>query len=159
MILANVFSPGLIKCSLESEDKEEVFEELVELYVSSCPSASRASILSALKSRESKLSTGIKSGIAIPHAQTGEITGVRGVVGVSRKGIDYDALDGKPVHIIFLLLSSREGCAQHLRALRRLAFLLEDPGFFQAILAQKDPEAIYATICKYEDMLALSLNG
>lgn len=157
MVLGSVFSPGLIKTDLESEDKEEVFEELVDLYVSQNPSASRAAILSALKSREDKLSTGVKTGLAIPHAQTEEVTGVRGIIGISRSGIDYDSLDGKPVHVVFLLLSSRDGCALHLRVLKRLSYLFNDPAFIAELVSQKNSDSIYNTICKFEDVLATSM--
>ncbi|HNY17180.1 MAG TPA: PTS sugar transporter subunit IIA [Treponemataceae bacterium] len=159
MVLGSVFSPDLIKIGLESEDKDEVFEELVDLYVSSnaASSGARQGILDAIRDREEKLSTGIKPGIAIPHAQTDEVSGVRGIIGISRAGIDYDALDGKPVHVIFLLLASSEGCALHLRSLKRLSILLDNPDFIPTLLAQKDSGGVYATLCKFESMLASSL--
>jgi len=157
VVLGSVFAPDLVKLDLESEDKDEVFEELIELYISSNPSASRSAILSALKNREQKLSTGIKPGVALPHAQTDQVSGVRGIIGISRRGIDYEALDGKPVHVIFLLLSSPDGCALHLRALKRLSLLLDDPDFFQSVVGQKDAGGVYDTICKFEDILATSM--
>ncbi len=155
MVLENVFSPSLIKTQLESSDKEEVFEELIELFVAAHPEISREKILAAVKSREDKLSTGIKSGIALPHAQTDAVSGVTGVIGIAHDGIDYDALDGKPVYVIFLLLSNRDACSLHLRALKRLAMLLETPAFFKEILEQKDANSVYATVCKFEEMLAI----
>ncbi len=157
MVLGDVFSPDLIKIGLEGEDKEEVFEELIELYVSSHPAASRAAILEAVKSRESKLSTGIKYGIAIPHAQTAQIPKVTGLIGISRNGIDYDALDGNPVHLVFMLLNSADSCALHLRVLKRLALLIEDPSFYQSLVNQKDPESVYQAVRKYEDILTISM--
>jgi nitrogen PTS system EIIA component len=157
VVLGSVFSPGLVKLDLESEDKDEVFEELIELYVSKNSASSRIALLSAIKSRESKLSTGVKPGVALPHAQTDQVSGVVGIIGISRDGIDYDALDGKPVHVIFLLFSSSEACSLHLRALKRLSLLLDDPEFIKSLISQKSSEGVYDTICKYEDMLATSM--
>jgi nitrogen PTS system EIIA component len=157
MVLGSVFSRDRIKIGLESEDKEEAFEELVDLYVSRNPSASRAEMLAAIRSRESKLSTGIKGGFAFPHAQTNQVDSVRGLVGISQTGIDYDSLDGKPIHVIFMLFSSTEGCALHLRALKRLSYLIDDPDFYRNIMSLRDPDSVYAVICKYEEMLATSM--
>jgi mannitol/fructose-specific phosphotransferase system IIA component (Ntr-type) len=157
MVLGSIFSPDFIKMDLESEDKEEVFEEMVELYASSTDSVSRSAILSALRNREAKLSTGIKSGYALPHAQTDQVKAVQGIIGISHKGIDYDALDGKPVHVIFMLLASTDDYSFHLRVLKRLSLLIEDPEFYQNIINQKDPSAVYSTICKFEDILTTSM--
>lgn len=157
MVLDCVFSPDLMKVDLESEDKEEVFEELVNLYVAGHPASSRSSLLSAIKNREAKQSTGVKPAVALPHAQTDQVTGVKGILGISRKGIDYDALDGNPVHVIFLLLSSADGCALHLRALKRLSTLLDDPAFYSSLISQTSAEGVYSVICKFENILATSM--
>jgi len=157
MVLGDIFSPDLIKIGLEGEDKDEVFEELVELYVSKNHAVSRSALLSAVKTREAKLSTGIKTGIAIPHAQTDQIQQVTGIVGISRDGIDYDALDGKPVHVVFMILNSANSCALHLRVLKRLALLIENPSFYQSLVALKDPDSVYHAIRKYEDILTTSM--
>jgi PTS system fructose-specific IIC component/PTS system nitrogen regulatory IIA component len=154
VILDTVFSADLIKVDLESVDKDEVFEELVDVYASANPSCSRDSILTALRDREDKLSTGVKPGIALPHARTEEITGVRGIIGISRKGIDYDSLDGKPVHVIFMILSNKAGCALQLRVLKRLSSLFDNPAFFQDIISSKSSNSLYGTICKFEDTMA-----
>lgn len=157
MVLGSVFSRDLIKVDLASEDKEEAFEELVDLYVSRNPSASRTKLLDALKSREDKLSTGIKSGFALPHAQTDQVESVSGLIGISPSGIDYDSLDGKPVYVIFMLFSSSEACALHLRALKRLSYLIDDPDFYRTIMSLKDPDSVYAAMCRYEDVLTTSM--
>lgn len=153
MILRSVFSPSLIKVNLESEDKHELFEELVDIYVSHNPRVSRSELLNAILVRESKQSTGIKRGIAIPHGQLEGITGVHGVVGVSRAGIDYDSLDGEPVHLVFMLFSSSSSCSTQLAVLHRVATLLADPRFYRDVLEQSTSDGVHSTICKYEDVL------
>ena len=153
-LLSELFSARRIKTNLEAEDKPEVFEELVDLLVTQYKLSSRDEILEAIKRREEKMSTGIKKGIAIPHAKTSFTKGVIGVLGISRKGIDYESLDGEPVHLLFLLVSSEEDAGSHLVALKKIALLVENPDFYAEILAAKDPEEVSRIISKYEDILS-----
>lgn len=153
MILGSTFSPSLIKVNLESEDRHELFEELVDFYVSQNSRVSRSDVLNAIVERESKQSTGIKRGIAIPHGQVEGITGVQAIIGVSQTGIDYDSLDGEPVHLVFMLFSSPSSCSSQLSVLHRVATLLADPRFYRDVLQQTTSDGVYSTICKYEKKL------
>ncbi|MBN1617203.1 MAG: PTS sugar transporter subunit IIA [Spirochaetales bacterium] len=157
MVLSKVFSPALIKVGLEGEDKEEVFEEMVDLFVASNRSVSRTALLQAIRQRESKQSTGVMPGIAFPHAQTDEVSSVSGLIGISRAGVDYDAMDGNPVRIVFMMFSSHDDCSLHLRALKRLSILLSDPEFSRSLLEQKDSNGVYTSLCRYEDLLTTSV--
>ena len=157
MILGKIFSPSMIKVPLEGEDKEEVFEELVDVYVSRTDRSLREKILDAVNERETKLSTGIKRGIAVPHARLDEIREICGVIGISPAGVDYESLDGQPVHIVFLILSPGGDCFSYLRVLRRLALLMENPDFYPALLQEKTAEGIHAVICRFEDALTDAL--
>ncbi len=147
----------MIKVDLESEEKEEVFEELVDVFVSKSGLPLRREILEAINERETKLSTGIKTGIAVPHARIDSIEEICGVIGVSRVGLDYDSLDGQPVHLVFLILSPGGDCFGYLRVLRRLALLMENPEFYPSILKEKTAEGIHSVICRFEDELTDSL--
>jgi len=153
MLLRDVFPPQFIKVNLEAEDKDEAFEEMVDHYCQMANSHAREEILESLRLREAKMSTGIQKGIAIPHGKTNAVDAVRGVLGISRDGVDYDALDGEPVYLLFMLIAPDKDSEQHLRILQRLAELLGTPQFSQDLQAQKDPQAAYKVICKYEDML------
>jgi len=153
MFLQDVFSPDFIKVNLEAEDKEEAFEELVDYFCQVHAINAREEILSALKKREAKMSTGIKKGIAIPHGSTNAVDAVCGVLGISRKGVDYDALDGQPVYLLFMIVGRHEDTETHLRVLKRMAELLENPEFSIELQSQKDAQAVYRVICKYENIL------
>jgi len=146
MILGQVFNPKTICVNLESEEKEEVFEELVEKVVALKPNLNRQNILNAIAERESLMSTGIKEGIAVPHGKLDEIDEVMGVVGISKSGIDYEALDNKPVHLVFLLLSSKDNAEFHLRVLRHLSTVIEANGFVAELMEQTDADGVYQTI-------------
>ena len=153
MLLDKVFNPRAVNIDLKSEDKDEVFEELIDELVSVNPSLDRSVALAAVKEREAKMSTGIMSGIAVPHAKTSAVTDVQGAIGISRSGIDYDALDGKAVHLIVLILSGADSTELHLRVLKRLARLLENSEFYAELMEQKTAEAAYNVFCKYEKEL------
>ncbi|HVP19816.1 MAG TPA: PTS sugar transporter subunit IIA [Spirochaetia bacterium] len=152
VLLHDLFSAPRIKCHLEAEDKTEVFEELVDHLVGQYRIDSRDEILGAICRREEKMSTGIKKGIAIPHAKTKFTRGVIGVLGVSDHGIDYESLDGEPVRILFLLVSSEEDAATHLEVLKKIALLVENAGFSRDVLAAGSPEKVNRVIQKYEEM-------
>jgi len=153
MILQDVLLPEFIKIGMEAEDKSEAFEELVDYYCQADNSGSHDEILEAIVTREAKMSTGIHKGIAVPHGKTTVVDTIRCVLGISRNGIQYDALDGEPVYIIFMVISPMEDSEKYLRLLKHLAVLLENPQFQIELLAQKDPQSVYKTICKYEAML------
>jgi PTS system fructose-specific IIC component/PTS system nitrogen regulatory IIA component len=153
MFLHDVFPPQFIKINLEAEDKDEAFEEMVDHFCQITKSHAREEILESLKIREAKMSTGIQKGIAIPHGTTNAVDTVSGVLGISRDGIDYDALDGEPVYLLFMLIAPEKDSEKHLRILQRLAELLGNPQFSQDLQVQKDQQSAYKIICKYEDML------
>ena len=150
MLLASLFNPDVIKVPLESIEKAEVFEELVDVYVRYDSSADRNTILRALLAREAQGTTGIKKGIALPHAR---IVGLRrpvGIVGVSQKGIHYDSIDGNLVYLVFMLLSNPEKCDEHLRVLTSMNSLINDAKFLNDMLEQTTGDAVYNLISKYE---------
>jgi PTS system fructose-specific IIC component/PTS system nitrogen regulatory IIA component len=152
MFLYDVFEPELIKVDLEAEDKDEAFEEMVDLFCQAKDSGVREELLEALREREAKMSTGIHKGIGIPHGKTSAVESLHGVLGVSRKGVDYDALDGEPVYLIFMVLIPEKDTEKHLLVLKRIAELLENPQFYRDITTQRDPQGAYKVIKKYEDV-------
>ena len=153
LLLQELFIPPRIKCHLEAEDKGEVFEELVDVLVGHYGLDCREEILEAITRREAKMSTGIKKGIAIPHAKTGFTRGVIGVLGISDRGIDYESLDGEPVHMLFLLVSSEDDAGTHLAVLKKIALLVENPEFYRSAGAAENPEKLHRVIRTFEEIL------
>jgi PTS system fructose-specific IIC component/PTS system nitrogen regulatory IIA component len=99
------------------------------------------------------MSTGIKKGIALPHGKAEGISGLCGALGVSRRGIEYSSLDGEPVYLVFMLVSSPKDSELHLAALKRLAVLLDDPEFYTDLLRSDSPERASQIIRNYESRL------
>ena len=154
MFLHEVFPLERIKVNLEAEDKDEAFEELVDYFCHSYVTNAREKLLDAIQKREAKMSTGIYKGIAIPHGNTDAVNTIRGVLGISHKGIDYDALDGEPVYLLFMIFVPHEETEMHLQILKCMAELFEDPQFYADLLSQRDAQGAYRIICNYEDMQA-----
>lgn len=150
MLLASVFHPDMIKVPLESVEKTEVIEELVDVYVRYDTSADRNTVLRALLAREAQGTTGVKKGIALPHARIVDLKRPVGIVGISHKGIHYDSMDGNPVYLVFMLLSNPEKCEEHLRILTSVNSLLSDTKFLNDMLEQTTGDAVYNLISKYE---------
>jgi PTS system fructose-specific IIC component/PTS system nitrogen regulatory IIA component len=153
MLLSELFPPEFIKIGLEAEDKDEVFEELADAFCQASHLNIREDILDAVRERERKMSTGIQKGIAVPHGKSNAVDQVYGMLGISRQGIDYDALDGEPVYLLFMVIGPQSSTEKHLRILKRLAELLENPQFFTDLAAQNDSSQASAVIRKYENIL------
>jgi len=153
MILQKVFQPSTIKTGLESESKEELFEELVDVLARSYPTKSpfpRQKILDALIRREAKMSTGIAKGIALPHATVEGLDTLRGVLGISSKGIDYDSLDGHPVFLVFMLLTPPDDAESHLHSLQRMASLIDDTDMTSRLAVSASSSEAFALIKEFD---------
>jgi PTS system fructose-specific IIC component/PTS system nitrogen regulatory IIA component len=150
MLLSEVFLPEFIKCDLKGRTKDEVFEEMVDLFCRATQKNIRNDILTALRERENRMSTGVQHGIAIPHGKTEAINDVFGVLGISREGVDYNAIDGKPVYLILMIIAPPVEAEKHLHILKNMASFLRMPSFYTDILNAKDKEAVYTVIKNYE---------
>jgi len=154
MMLQNVILPEFIKVDMEAEDKDKAFDELITWYCQVDKSDAYKAILDAIQTREAKMSTGIYKGIAVPHGKTSAVSTMRGVLGISRKGIQYDSLDGEPVYLLFMIISPMEDSEKYLRLLKHLAELMEIPQFQVELREQQDPQSVFNVICKYEGLLS-----
>ena len=137
--------------NLESTDKDELFEEMVEALVAVQPEISRSEALTALRERESKMSTGIMHNIAVPHGNCASAKDVVGAIGISRKGIDYDSLDKAPVFLVFLILCNPSQPEMHLSVLKELASVLQNPAFVKEVMGKENPQEVYDLLCAYKE--------
>lgn len=123
MKLAKLLSADQIILDMKSVEHWPAIVELVGYLVETqrLPTTLKDEILSALKEREDQVSTGIGSGVAIPHAFSDHIEEVAAVFGRSKAGIDFEALDNAPVHLIILFIVPRKDYHLHLRTLAAIA--------------------------------------
>lgn len=156
MLISEIFKPSNIKINLESTDKEELFEELVSFLVDVERLDNREQIISSLWDRERKMTTGIVPNIAIPHTSLSGINKTVGALGITKRGIDYDSLDGKPVHLVFFLLGDKKKPNEHLTVLKNLASMLSNPDFYSEIMKCSTAEQANEKIVEFEDTIKFS---
>jgi fructose-specific phosphotransferase system IIA component len=108
-------------------------------------------LVRSLLDRESIVSTGIGGGIAIPHATSGSIESAAIAVGKAKKGLEFNAIDGKPVHLVFLIVGSANHPNLHLRILARLARLVKHPSFIRNLKKARTSAEMMKAIKDEED--------
>ncbi|HEY5909668.1 MAG TPA: PTS sugar transporter subunit IIA [Verrucomicrobiae bacterium] len=135
MELEDLLAPNSSPIDLRSEDRWGAIDELVSELVATrrIQPNDQAAVAAALKHREMAMTTGIGYEIGIPHASTHLVTEVVGVIGRSRKGINFEALDGKPVKLVVLFLVPAGELKKHLNTLANIARLLQQEDFRQGL--------------------------
>ena len=132
--------------NLVSTDKESTLDELSSFLKDKGMVSNKETLQSALMEREALGSTGIGENVAIPHAKISAIDQIVTVFGRSIKGIEFDSLDKKPVHFIYLVLAPMNSSGQHLKVLARISRLLKNKSLRESIISATEANQIYAII-------------
>jgi PTS system nitrogen regulatory IIA component len=145
MPLTDLVALNAILPNLKVNGKKQALSELAAKAAELTGQSDRA-ILENLLQREKLGSTGVGNGVAIPHGKLSKLGNVFGLFARLERPIDFEALDGQPVDLIFLLLAPEGAGADHLKALARVARLLRDPEVARKLRASNGAEAIYAVL-------------
>jgi nitrogen PTS system EIIA component len=151
MQIIDMFKKEYIIEDLKAKSKRAVLAELSEIFTHYHTGIQSEAMVEVLLDREKLGSTGIGDGIAIPH---GKLKGLDNLVisfGRSREGIDFDAIDGKPVHIFFLLMAPESSTGQHLKALAKISRMLKDQEFRSSLMSAKNTEELYQKIADKDE--------
>jgi PTS system nitrogen regulatory IIA component len=156
MKILDFLCSGAIIPDLKSTTKKELIDEMVSAMVEAgaFEKKHKVKIVDVLLARESLGSTAIGQGIAIPHGKTDCVDTLVAGLGVSKKGIDFDALDGEPAHIFFLLAAPVDSAGPHLKALARVSRLLKDKYFRESLKIAKDKKEILELVSREDAQLA-----
>lgn len=156
MKIADFISKKAIVMDIKSVKKEEVIKELVDALVNAgdIEKRCRNKLIEALMTRESLGSTAIGQGIAIPHAKSDCVQKLLAAFGVSKKGVDFDSLDGEPAYLFFLLVAPQDSAGPHLKALARISRLLKDKYFRDSLRACEDEKALVRIIIQEDEKKA-----
>ncbi len=130
---------------MRANSKKQVLQEL-SAQAAKLTGLDDRTIFETLLQRERLGSTGIGEGLAIPHGKLPKLDRLFGLVARLEKPIDFEALDGQPVDVLFLLLAPEGAGADHLKALARVARVLREPGILERIRATRDADALYAVM-------------
>lgn len=145
MTLIDLLSPDAVISPLRANSKKQALQELAQ-HAASITGLPERELFEALLQRERLGSTGIGDGIAIPHGRMPGIERLVGLFARADKPIDFDALDGQPVDIVFVLIAPEGAGADHLKALARVARVLRNHAVLEQVRLARDPAAIYAIL-------------
>ncbi len=145
MPLLDFLTAEAVAPSLRAKGKKQVLQELSAQAARLTGEAERE-IFETLLQRERLGSTGIGDGVAIPHGKLPKLESLFGLFARLEKPIDFEALDGEPVDMMFLLLAPEGAGADHLKALARVARVLRVPGIHERIRSARDASALYAVL-------------
>ncbi len=150
MKITDYLTPELMLAELTASAKDEALRQLAEQVAAVVSGLESAEVLTVIKEREALGSTGIGNGIAIPHGKLAGLEEVLVLFARSSQGVEFAAVDGKPVHLIFLLLAPENAAGTHLKILARISRMLKQAEFREKLLAAADANALYDLI-KQED--------
>src|SRR5579864_6370600 len=145
MTLTDLVAPAAVIPALKVNNKKQAIQELAAR-AAALTGQSERTILEILLQREKLGSTGVGNGVAIPHGKLAKLASVFGLFARLERPVDFEALDGQPVDLIFLLLAPEGAGADHLKALARVARLLRDQDVAKKLRASREAQAIYSVL-------------
>jgi PTS system nitrogen regulatory IIA component len=145
MPLTSLVAPNAIIPALKVNGKKQALQELAAK-AAELSGQNERTIFEILMQREKLGSTGVGNGIAIPHGKLPKLSNLFGLFARLERPVDFEALDGQPVDLVFLLLAPEGAGADHLKALARVARLLRDPDIARKLRESRDAEALYSVL-------------
>ena len=142
MELSEILRPESVIVFLEPGSKEEVIRQLVAVLPLGGGTASRDAVLKAVLEREGVMSTGIGRGVAIPHAKCEGLDGIRAAAAIAKEPLPFEAIDGKPVKVFFLIVSDPRTTTPHIRVLSLISRILNDPAHREALERAKSVDDV-----------------
>ena len=150
MKIVEFLNEKAVSANLKATTKEATIRELVDILAKAEGIKNREELVKVLLNREVLGSTGIGQGVGIPHGKTDTVKKLVAAFGICHHGVDFDALDGEPVYIFFLLVAPKETAGPHLKALAQISRLLRDSYFCELIKRCQSPDELYELI-KHEE--------
>ena len=152
MVLSQIVKPQCIIVPLSAPDKETAITQLVDVLNDSKLLLNRNDVLEAVLTREKTRSTGIGSGIAIPHGKCNAVKELVMAIGITKEDIDFASVDGKGVKIILLLVSPASQTGPHIQALAKISRLMLDEQFRNEIASVESADKVYQLLSDKESL-------
>ncbi len=144
MKLSKFCDESLVVLGLREKTKDKVIEELVDLAATSNMIKDRDALLADVKEREQLVTTGIGYGVAFPHAKTNSAKGIVIVFGRATDGLDFNAIDHKPVYLFFLIAAPEDAIGAHLNVMARLSYLMKSEENREKLMRAASPGDVLA---------------
>ena len=151
VLIADLLASMRVKVPLEATTKDEVLRELVDVLSADVCAGSREEILRVVREREQVLSTGIGHGVALPHGKSDACTELSIAAGVTAGPVDFDALDGEPIRLVFLLVGPESAAGSHIKALSRISRLVRQAELRERLMGAKDGDAFLRVLREAEN--------
>jgi fructose PTS system EIIBC or EIIC component len=142
MKVSELLNEKNILTDFSSESKNDIINELIDLLKQDKRVIDIEEIRKCVFEREEKMSTGVGKGFAIPHGKTNSVTDIVAAFGKSKKPIEYNSLDGEPVHLVFLLVGKETLLAKHIKLLSRISRLMNTEEFRKRLIEADSKESI-----------------
>ena len=143
MKLTELVSIDCIRAPLGATDKQGVINELVDMLADAGKVTDAPALKEAVWTREQTRTTGIGHGLAIPHGKSESMDRLAMAIGMPSEPLDFEAIDGNPVNLVFLLASPPDKTSDHIQALARVSRLMTLEDFREKIYAAQSPEQIF----------------
>jgi PTS system nitrogen regulatory IIA component len=151
--LRNYIKEDLIIFNLESQDKKDVINELIEFLVKKKIIEQGASFLEKILKREELESTAIGKGIAIPHGRSKKVKDLCVIIAKSKKGVNFQSLDGKPVFVIFMIVAPVGVRKEYLQIIAKLARLSKNASFREKLIKAENSHEVMSIIKDFDIFL------
>jgi nitrogen PTS system EIIA component len=152
MRLEQLLKPEYLNTNLQAKNKTEALAELSEIVMKGSLKLNKSKIYDVLLQREKLGSTGIGDGVAIPHGKIGDLEELIVAFGRSKDGVEFDSIDGKPVHLFFLLLAPENCTGRHLKTLARISKMSKAANFRRNLMEAKSNTDIYKIIVEQNEI-------
>ncbi len=146
MQLTDLLTIDRIRIPLKADTKEDLLRELVSIVAAADGIDDQEAVLRAVKERESILSTGIGHGVAIPHGKSPSVPELRMAAGRAANPVDFDALDGQPVALFFLLVGPESAAGPHIKALSRISRIVRRDDVRDRLIAARSADEFLRTL-------------
>ena len=151
MKVSELLKPEFIISDLKGESKEEIINELIDLFKNDPRVEDIEKVRSAVLEREKVMSTGVGKGFAIPHGKTNAVKEIIGAFGKIKDGIDYESLDGNPVNLVFLLVGKDNLISTHIKLLSRISRLMNKDDFRHRLVEANSADEIVKLFSEEEE--------
>lgn len=142
MKVFELLEESFILTDFKSYDKKDIINELIDLHKEDINVNDLEKVRTAIHAREKEMSTGIGKGFAIPHGKTNAVKDVIVSFGKTTRDIDYDALDGNPVHLVFLLVGKVDLVSKYIKLLSRISRVMNKDEFRERLINSNSKEEI-----------------
>ncbi len=155
MNISDLLSVGTIKLNLKAKDKDSAIDELLDVLIEAkkLDKKNKSKVRKVLEAREKLGSTGIGQGVGIPHAKDSSVKKITVCCGISKRGVDFDSLDGEPVNIFFMIIAPKDATGEHLKTLAKISRLVRARFFRISLIQCKTPKNLLSVLKREEEEL------